>query len=52
MYKIIKIKRLDYAKDLPLPKYETSGSAGMDLYAAIKNRTTIKRGEYNLIHTG
>ena len=27
-----KILQLD--KELPLPKYETSGSAGMDLYAA------------------
>ena len=27
----LKIKRLD--KELPLPKYETAGSAGMDLYA-------------------
>ena len=28
----MKILRLD--KELPLPKYETQGSAGMDLYAA------------------
>lgn len=30
----IAIKRLDHAGDLPLPSYETSGSAGMDIRAA------------------
>ncbi|MGB5485564.1 dUTP diphosphatase [Parasphingorhabdus sp.] len=30
----IAVKRLDHAGDLPLPCYETSGSAGMDVRAA------------------
>ena len=30
----IAVKRLDHAGDLPLPSYETSGSAGMDIRAA------------------
>lgn len=30
----IKIMRLQHALDLPLPQYETAGSAGMDLRAA------------------
>ena len=34
----VKILQLD--KELPLPKYETSGSAGMDLYAAIDDWIT------------
>ena len=32
--RIVDIKILQLDKELPLPKYETYGSAGMDLYAA------------------
>jgi dUTP pyrophosphatase len=49
---ILKIKKLDHAKDLPLPKYETSGSAGMDLLAAIDEPLIIKPGEIKLVKTG
>jgi dUTP pyrophosphatase len=28
------IKRLPHARDLPLPRYETAGAAGLDLHAA------------------
>lgn len=49
---ILKIKKLDHGKDLPLPKYETSGSAGMDLLAAISESIVIKSGEIKLIPTG
>ena len=52
MKKIIKVKKLKHAKDLPLPKYETIGSAGMDLYAAINSEVIINKGEYKLIPTG
>ena len=31
----VRLKRLDHAEGLPLPAYETAGSAGMDLRAAI-----------------
>jgi len=48
----LKIKKLDNAKDLPLPKYETAGSAGMDLLAAIDEPITIASGEVKLIKTG
>lgn len=44
----LKIKRLD--KDLPFPKYETSGSAGMDLYAA--HDEYIRFGETTIIKSG
>ena len=49
---ILKIKRLDNGKDLPLPKYETTGSAGMDLLAAIDEPIVIAAGEIKLIKTG
>ena len=48
----IKIKRLDGAKDIPLPSYETEGSCGMDLRAAVQDRVTLKPGEIRLIPTG
>ena len=53
---ILKIKRLENnpANDsgLGLPKYETSGSAGMDLQAAIDEPIILKPGEIKLIKTG
>ncbi|OEY86588.1 deoxyuridine 5'-triphosphate nucleotidohydrolase [Wolbachia pipientis] len=33
----IEIKQLPHGQDLPLPRYATAQSAGMDLYAAIEN---------------
>lgn len=49
---ILKIKRLENGKDLPLPKYETAGSAGMDLLAAIDEPIVLKPGEVKLVKTG
>lgn len=46
------IKRLDDAKDLPLPKYMTKGSVGLDLYANVKEDTIIFPNEIKLIPTG
>ncbi|CCJ33542.1 dUTP diphosphatase [Caloramator australicus] len=46
------IKRLDDAKDLPLPKYMTKGSVGLDLYANVKEDTIILPNEIRLIPTG
>ncbi len=37
--------------DLPLPAYATSGSAGMDVYAAVDNPVTIEPGSVSLIPT-
>ena len=48
----IKLKQLDHAKGLNIPKYETPGSAGMDLCAANKKDITINKNEYKLIPTG
>jgi dUTP pyrophosphatase len=49
---ILQIKRLENNLDLPLPKYETLGSAGMDLLAAIDEPIILKSGEIKLIKTG
>ncbi len=49
---ILKIKKLENAHELPLPKYETQGSAGMDLLAAIDEPIVIKSGEIKLVKTG
>tara|TARA_B100001564_G_scaffold358082_1_gene375840 strand:+ start:639 stop:1079 length:441 start_codon:yes stop_codon:yes gene_type:complete len=46
----ILIKRL--SKKVSLPKYETSGSSGMDLSANIENSLDIKPGETAIIPTG
>jgi dUTP pyrophosphatase len=49
---ILKIKKLPNLNELNLPKYETSGSAGMDLVAAIENDIILKTHEVKLIKTG
>jgi dUTP pyrophosphatase len=49
---ILKIKKLANYQDLPLPKYETKGSAGMDLVACIDEDIVIKQNEIKLIKTG
>ena len=49
MTKIL-IKRL--SKNIPLPKYETEGSSGMDLAANIEQAIEIKPGKSVIIPTG
>lgn len=34
MSHLLRVRRLDHNRDLPLPRYETPGAAGMDLVAA------------------
>ena len=46
----ILIKRL--SKEVSLPKYETSGSSGMDLAANIDDKITIDPGKTVVIPTG
>ena len=46
----ILIKRL--SKKIPLPKYETEGSSGMDLTANIENSLIITPGKTMVIPTG
>ncbi len=48
----IEITRLkDTFEDLPLPSYKTSGSAGMDVYAAIENSIILHPGHTVLVPT-
>lgn len=48
----IQMKVLEKAKDLPLPHYESPGSAGMDLRAALEEDLVLLPGKYALISTG
>ena len=48
----INIQRLPHAADLPLPAYATTGSAGLDLHAAIPTDLIIGSGKRVLVPTG
>jgi dUTP pyrophosphatase len=48
----VKIKTAESIKNLPLPKYETVGSAGMDLSANIDSSVILAKGQRKLIPTG
>ncbi len=48
----IKIKRKESAKDLPLPRYITPGSSGMDLYADVDGELILNPGEIKLVSCG
>lgn len=50
--KKLQFKKLEHAKDLPLPAYETPQSAGMDIRAALDAPIIIKPGERALVATG
>lgn len=48
----ILFKKLSHAKDLPLPSYESTSAAGMDIRAALEEPFNLKSGERTLIPTG
>jgi dUTP pyrophosphatase len=50
----LRVQRLPHAQGLPLPRYETSGAAGMDLIAAIGEgeAMVLQPGERALVPTG
>lgn len=50
----IKLKILDprIGKEIPLPEYATTGSAGLDLRACVDDSLEIKPGETHLVPTG
>ncbi len=52
MLNSLRLQRLENSIGLDLPNYATSGSAGMDLLAAITEDMTIKAGERVLVPTG
>jgi len=47
----ISVKRL-HGEDIPLPRYMTESSAGMDIFAAVDSEETLLPGERKLIPTG
>lgn len=51
---LIRIRRLPTAQDLPLPRYQTAQSAGMDLHAALTEKKDIilSPGTRMLVPTG
>ena len=48
----VSVTRLPHGKELPLPAYATSLSAGLDLMAALEAPVTLHPGERSLIPTG
>jgi dUTP pyrophosphatase len=48
----VPLTKLDHGRDLPLPQYATSMSAGMDLMAAIDQNIILKPFERALVPTG
>lgn len=51
MAPLVKVKRVGQVQ-VPLPRYETAGSAGMDLCAALAGKIHLAPGERQLIPTG
>ena len=51
---VIKFLRLrpDLDSDIPLPRYMTSQSAGMDIHAAITEDLQLKKGDIAMLPTG
>lgn len=51
---VVRFKRLEHARGLPLPSYQTAGSAGMDLQAAVPEHEPVilAPGERALVPTG
>ena len=48
----VAVKVLDHAVGMQLPSYATTGSAGMDLTAALEEAFILEPGERTLISTG
>lgn len=48
----VRIKRLPGSDGLPLPRYESAGSSGMDLRAAVDEPVVLNPGQIRLIPTG
>lgn len=48
----VQFQKLDHAKDLQLPSYESDQAAGMDIRAALENPVELQPGKRTLIPTG
>ena len=46
------VRRLPHGPDLPLPRYETPGAAGMDLMAALAADLVLQPGARAIVPTG
>lgn len=49
---VVQIVRDEGCEDLPLPSYETAGSAGMDLRAAVEEPLTLEPGQTTMVRSG
>lgn len=48
----ILIQKLDHGADLPLPRYQTEGAAGLDIMAALDKDIILEPGTFTAIPTG
>ena len=48
----IQIQKLPHAKDIELPDYGSENCSWLDLYAAIKKKIKLKKGEIIIVPTG
>ena len=48
----VAITRLAHGRDLPLPRYESDGAAGMDLMAALDQPLSLAPGQRAIVPTG
>ena len=48
----IQIQKLPHAKDIELPDHGSENCSGLDLYAAIKKKIKLKKGEIIIVPTG
>ena len=48
----VPVTQLPHGADLPLPGYQTAGSAGMDLLAAVAADVVLAPGAHDMIPTG
>lgn len=48
----LRIERLPHGADLPLPRYQTEGAAGLDLHAAVDAPLVLAPGARALVPTG
>lgn len=52
MSAVVRVKRLAHGADLPLPRYQTAGAAGMDLLAAVAEPVVLPPLSRATIPTG
>ena len=48
----VRMRRKEDCNDLPLPRYATSGSSGMDLHADVKEELTLQPGDIKMVSCG